>query len=251
VEREFQQGVVSRRQIFQFHYTEWPDFGIPSSTKTIRELICVMDLYKMKGAMAGLTGPIVTHCSAGVGRTGTFIAVHICIEKMKYHNSLDQINIPRTVLFLRQCRSGMVQTAEQYRFIYEVIRDVRADLRDRAQKMFGQNGTRSGVVLANSSGGVDLTAPSSVTSLPSPSPLGASLSSVDMMQTDTHRKSKRTNKPYLKRDRDIQLIDAALSLSRKPHCTTHVIDDMEEEEVPKEKDTFAIEKKRRLSFSTC
>ena len=90
----------------------------------------------MKGSINGLEGPVIAHCSAGVGRTGTFIAVHICLEKMKYYNSLDQINIPRTVLLLRQSRNGMVQTAEQYQFIYEVLKDARDELREKAPRVF-------------------------------------------------------------------------------------------------------------------
>jgi protein tyrosine phosphatase len=125
------------RQIVQLHYTEWPDFGTPESTQTIRELVGLMDVYRMKGKLSGLGGPIVTHCSAGVGRAGTFVAIHICLEKMKYFNSLDQvIDIPQTVMLLRQSRTGMVQTPEQYRFIYEVVRDARVEFKERAQRVF-------------------------------------------------------------------------------------------------------------------
>jgi protein-tyrosine phosphatase len=129
------------RQITQLHYTEWPDFGTPDSTQTIRELVGLMDVYRMKGKLSGLGGPIVAHCSAGVGRAGTFVAIHICLEKMKYFNSLDQvIDIPRTVMLLRQSRTGMVQTPEQYRFIYDVVRDARQEFRERAQRVFAAPG---------------------------------------------------------------------------------------------------------------
>lgn len=129
------------RQIIQLHYTEWPDFGTPESTQTIRELVGLMDVYRMKGKLSGLGGPIVAHCSAGVGRAGTFVAIHICLEKMKYFNSLDQvIDIPRTVMLLRQSRTGMVQTPEQYRFIYDVVRDARQEFKERAQRVFAAPG---------------------------------------------------------------------------------------------------------------
>jgi len=129
------------RNIVQLHYTEWPDFGAPESTQVIRELVALMDVYRMKGKLAGLNGPVVAHCSAGVGRAGTFIAIHICLEKMKYFNALEEIvDIPRTVRMLRQSRTGMVQTVEQYRFIYEVVRDARQDFKNHSPGIFAAAG---------------------------------------------------------------------------------------------------------------
>ena len=116
------------RECIQFHYTEWPDFGIPSSTATIRELARRMEIHKIKGSLSGSNGPVVIHCSAGIGRAGTFIAFHICLEKMKFHRSLNSFDVPRTVLNLRLCRSGMVQTEDQYRFIYHAVRDAQLEL---------------------------------------------------------------------------------------------------------------------------
>ncbi|KAL6080508.1 PTPRM [Balamuthia mandrillaris] len=168
-------GEKMRRQIVQFHYTEWPDFGIPKDTTTIRHLVRLMDLYKLKGKQAGLDGPVVAHCSAGVGRTGTFIAVHVCLEKMKFYNSLDQINIPQTVLLLRQSRSGMVQTQEQYRFIYEAVKDARAELQETAPKVFPSK--RSVAATPSHSTASALPIVSSVTPSPSPSPSSSSPSS--------------------------------------------------------------------------
>jgi len=111
------------RQIIQLQYTEWPDFGIPSSSNVIRTLVRSMDNAKAKGLAAGLNGPVVAHCSAGVGRTGTFLAIHISLQKMKFYRTLESVNVPQTVLLLRQTRAGMVQTAEQYLFIYEAVKD--------------------------------------------------------------------------------------------------------------------------------
>lgn len=127
------------RTVMHFHYTEWPDFGAPSSTQTIRDLVGLMDVYKMHGKIAGLNGPIVAHCSAGVGRAGTFVAIHMCLEKMKHHHTLE-VNVAQTVMQLRKFRAGMVQTQEQYRFIYEVLRDARQDLKEKAQRMFAGSG---------------------------------------------------------------------------------------------------------------
>jgi len=140
VEKEGEERVIT-----QFHYTEWPDFGRPASTQTIRELIAALDVQRLKGQLAGLRGPIVAHCSAGVGRAGTFVAIHSSLEKMKYTRSLE-VNVENTVLALRRCRPGMVQSPEQYKFIYEVLRDARLELREKAQRVFaGESGEGVGV----------------------------------------------------------------------------------------------------------
>lgn len=217
----------TKRQIVQFHYTEWPDFGIPNSTQTIRELVCWMDLYRMKGATAGLNGPVITHCSAGVGRTGTFIAVHICLEKMKFFNTLEQINIPRTVLLLRQSRNGMVQTPEQYQFIYEVLKDARADLREKQPRVFA-----SPCSLSSSS--------------PSCSSPSASLScSSSETETKMSDRSSR-NLTGLKRSfKELQIVPIVMKTS--PCSSETMMDDSGR----KEKTFTSLEKKRRLSFSTC
>jgi hypothetical protein len=65
--------------------------------------------------------PIVVHCSAGIGRSGTFCAVHSTLEKLKHdikHNVAPSFNLVKEVLRLRKMRPGMVQTKEQYMFCY-------------------------------------------------------------------------------------------------------------------------------------
>lgn len=73
-------------------------------------------------------GPIVVHCSAGLGRTGTFILVHSVLQKVLYdYNSNPSVepcvNIPKTLLAMRNYRPGLIQTEEQYLFCYEAIKD--------------------------------------------------------------------------------------------------------------------------------
>lgn len=103
------------RIVTHFQYREWPDHGLPASpTGFLRlvQLVCKID----SGA------PIVVHCSAGIGRTGTFCTVHSIICHMtnhfNFHGSLPPINIVRTVLNLRDQRPGMVQNKDQYMFCY-------------------------------------------------------------------------------------------------------------------------------------
>eukprot|EP01097_Dermamoeba_algensis_P011403 TRINITY_DN882_c0_g2_i1.p1 TRINITY_DN882_c0_g2~~TRINITY_DN882_c0_g2_i1.p1 ORF type:complete len:419 (-),score=57.77 TRINITY_DN882_c0_g2_i1:237-1493(-) len=66
------------RKVTHLQYIEWPDHGLPSSTKTFRELMNLADEANQKG------GPFVVHCSAGIGRTGTFCTVHSVIKKLLF-----------------------------------------------------------------------------------------------------------------------------------------------------------------------
>jgi protein tyrosine phosphatase len=110
------------REIVQLHYENWPDFGVPTSTKPIRDLLVLMTKFRERAAAASLDGPIVVHCSAGVGRTGCLIASHIAIEKAKRG---EEFNIKKIVEQLRRERHPtMVKTEDQYFLVYAVVKDV-------------------------------------------------------------------------------------------------------------------------------
>lgn len=66
-------------------------------------------------------GPIVVHCSAGIGRTGTFIVIDTLVNYIKTMGLNCDIDIARTIQSVREQRSGMVQTETQYRFIYKAV----------------------------------------------------------------------------------------------------------------------------------
>lgn len=66
-------------------------------------------------------GPIVVHCSAGIGRTGAFIVIDMLINYIKTMGLNCDIDISRTIQAVREQRSGMVQTETQYRFIYKAV----------------------------------------------------------------------------------------------------------------------------------
>ena len=68
--------------------------------------------------MADRSGPAIVHCSAGVGRTGTLVALDVGIQSLLQGDT--KVDILRIVSTLRQDRPGMVQTKEQYRFIHQV-----------------------------------------------------------------------------------------------------------------------------------
>jgi len=97
----------------------WPDHGLPVSTTAF------LDLTEMAEAANVNHKPMIVHCSAGVGRSGTFCAVHMAVKKLKSElidrDEIKQpiiINLIDVILKMRSQRPGMVQTKEQYEFCY-------------------------------------------------------------------------------------------------------------------------------------
>jgi len=108
------------RKVVQLHYTDWPDQGVPETTEAMTELINELDLYKR-----GLQDPITVHCSAGIGRTGTFLAIHMALQMvLASSEKLEEINVMDLVFNLRRQRAGMVQSKDQYKFVYATIQDI-------------------------------------------------------------------------------------------------------------------------------
>jgi protein tyrosine phosphatase len=131
-------------EVLQLHYQDWPDFGTPSSTDSIRALSSLLSALKDRRRQRnGEAGPAVIHCSAGVGRAGTFVAIHITLSKLEqtYSNRLaansspsaslptfaslfdSPLSIKDMVAKLRKQRAGIVQTLDQYTFIYRAVAD--------------------------------------------------------------------------------------------------------------------------------
>ncbi|XP_063418822.1 uncharacterized protein LOC134701585 [Mytilus trossulus] len=100
------------RKIQQFHFTKWPDHDVPDKTNLV-------NFYrKVKSMPSNGSGPMVVHCSAGVGRTGTFIALDALYEHGK---ATGFVNIMEYTHMMRQDRMNMIQTVEQYATVYDVL----------------------------------------------------------------------------------------------------------------------------------
>lgn len=97
-------------------YVGWPDHGVPNSTAAFEALVNEINAYDEKGN----TKPIVVHCSAGIGRTGTLIGAYAAVSLMK-DGKLAPNTMYTLVAAMRQARFGMVQRVEQYMFMYQIV----------------------------------------------------------------------------------------------------------------------------------
>uniref|UniRef100_A0A671UXP1 Receptor-type tyrosine-protein phosphatase epsilon n=1 Tax=Sparus aurata TaxID=8175 RepID=A0A671UXP1_SPAAU len=106
-------GPRAPRLVTQLHFTSWPDFGVPFSPIGMLKF-----LKKVKAVNPSYAGPIVVHCSAGVGRTGTFIVIDSMIDMMHMEQRLDVFGF---VSRIREQRCQLIQTDMQYSFIYQAL----------------------------------------------------------------------------------------------------------------------------------
>uniref|UniRef100_A0A8C5I5J9 protein-tyrosine-phosphatase n=1 Tax=Gouania willdenowi TaxID=441366 RepID=A0A8C5I5J9_GOUWI len=106
-------GAHEIREIRQFHFTGWPDHGVPYHATGLLGFI-----RRVKSKTMTNAGPMVVHCSAGAGRTGCFIVIDIMLDMAEREGVVDIYNCVRE---LRSRRVNMVQTEEQYVFIHDAI----------------------------------------------------------------------------------------------------------------------------------
>lgn len=104
--------------MYVIFFQAWPDHGVPSDPG------CVLNfLHDVNARQESVTnaGPVLVHCSAGIGRTGTFIVIDMILDQIKRQGLDCEIDIQRTIQMVRSQRSGMVQTEAQYKFVYLAV----------------------------------------------------------------------------------------------------------------------------------
>ncbi|XP_039701716.1 tyrosine-protein phosphatase non-receptor type 13 isoform X2 [Pteropus medius] len=106
---DIQTGEV--RHISHLNFTAWPDHDTPSQPDDLLTFISYMRHIHR-------SGPIITHCSAGIGRSGTLICIDVVLGLIGQDLEFDISDLVRC---MRLQRHGMVQTEDQYIFCYQVI----------------------------------------------------------------------------------------------------------------------------------
>uniref|UniRef100_A0A8P0NP06 Receptor-type tyrosine-protein phosphatase eta n=1 Tax=Canis lupus familiaris TaxID=9615 RepID=A0A8P0NP06_CANLF len=119
----------------QFHFTSWPDHGVPDTTDLLINFRYLVRDYMKQSPPES---PILVHCSAGVGRTGTFIAIDRLIYQIEIENTVDVYGI---VYDLRMHRPLMVQTEDQYVFLNQCVLDIIRSQKDSKVDLIYQNTT--------------------------------------------------------------------------------------------------------------
>lgn len=118
------------RIVYHYHFMAWPDHGVPSDPGCVLNFLHEVNC---KQESIGDSKPIIVHCSAGIGRTGTFIVIDILIDLINQHGLDCEIDIQRTIQIIRTKRSGMVQTEAQYKFVYLAVQHYVNTLQQRIQ----------------------------------------------------------------------------------------------------------------------
>ncbi|XP_056000720.1 uncharacterized protein LOC125654825 isoform X5 [Ostrea edulis] len=115
------EGENDRRIVSQFQYTGWPDHGIPDDIDVILTMIAKMREIRSRDKSFD---PVVVHCSAGCGRTGTICAVDYSWDVLKCGKLDCDFHLYEIVREMREQRQSMIQTPDQYEMAHRCVREL-------------------------------------------------------------------------------------------------------------------------------
>ncbi|CAB1333712.1 unnamed protein product, partial [Coregonus sp. 'balchen'] len=110
---EYTVRTFALERVRQFHFTSWPDHGVPYHATGLLAFI-----RRVKASTPHDAGPVVVHCSVGAGRTGCYIVLDVMLDMAECEGVVDIYNCVKT---LCSRRINMIQTEEQYIFIHDAI----------------------------------------------------------------------------------------------------------------------------------
>ena len=128
--RRIKDGEEDEREVQQFHFLAWPDFGVPETPRSVMSVITAT--REARGESGLKSPPMVVHCSAGIGRTGTFCLIDSFQTLMEEEEAktgtvavAPSLNdVCNALLRMRRYRRGLVQTHQQLRFSYLAVREI-------------------------------------------------------------------------------------------------------------------------------
>eukprot|EP01125_Pyxidicula_operculata_P004207 TRINITY_DN161_c0_g1_i2.p1 TRINITY_DN161_c0_g1~~TRINITY_DN161_c0_g1_i2.p1 ORF type:complete len:255 (+),score=28.81 TRINITY_DN161_c0_g1_i2:395-1159(+) len=130
----------AKRTIYQYHFQTWPDMGVPTDPSSLLTMIDDINakVQKLNGSVSmkdegddddddnskAVVPPLVVHCSAGIGRTGSYVVIDSVIKKLKEEGEDDteSLKLQPILSKMRQQRPGFVQQKAQYIFCYNAIK---------------------------------------------------------------------------------------------------------------------------------
>ncbi len=113
-------GAKVPQEVVQLHFTDWPDHGVPADPRNFVKYVRAVMAAQLE---MGYARPLLVHCSAGVGRTGTFIGVYAILESLQHMGDpgFESWDILALVRAMRKCRPFMLQSLAQYQFLCSLL----------------------------------------------------------------------------------------------------------------------------------
>uniref|UniRef100_T1HJ74 protein-tyrosine-phosphatase n=1 Tax=Rhodnius prolixus TaxID=13249 RepID=T1HJ74_RHOPR len=108
-----------KRTVCQVHYVAWPDHGVPSVVHPLLDMVRLV-----RDTQASETLPVLVHCSAGCGRTGTICAIDYVFGLLRTGKLTSDFSLSSLIRDMRRQRIAMVQTKEQYVLVHQAVREL-------------------------------------------------------------------------------------------------------------------------------